>query len=162
MFNKKNFLVTIIIIVAVLLVGGGVTWYKNCQEYVKRGLAKNTFPYTKYNQDELNSLYSQYPLENVATTQTPEQTYQKFREYLKNQDIDGALSLIFERYRAEYKKAFEKAKNEGKVLELYKALPETLQKVSCYDTICTYKIGNKDVEVEFVKNLQGVWLIESI
>ena len=97
MENKKRAILmglAVFFIVAVLFLAGFV-WYKNKMLRVAAGTARPNFPYTDHSIEELNKLYPQYPAENVATTQTPEETYQKFRNYLQKNDIDSALSLIF-------------------------------------------------------------------
>ena len=128
---------------------------------VETGTARPTFPYSDYSLDELNKLYPQYPAEDVVATQTPEETYAKFREYLKNNNVEGALSLIFERNKKDYNDAFYQAKKENTIFDLYKKLPQNLEKVSCYDTICTYKVDS-DTFIRFQKEINGVWLIESL
>ena len=131
------------------------------QARVKTGAARPDFPYSDYGLEELNALRETHDPKNIPTTQTPKETYSKFRSYLKNGDIDGALSLIYERHYDDYKEVFEQVKKDNEVENLYKKLPENITEVSCYDTICTYQ-ADHDSFIRFIKNLQGIWLIESL
>ena len=155
----------------VLLVGGmflilvGVNWYMLKQEAARIGMARPNFPYTKYSQDELNKMYPQYPNENVPTTQTPEETYAKFIAALKAGNIDGAMTLFTQRKYKEYFDAFQKSKQEKKINELATKLDKKLILDSKLDTFAIYKVeneNNKNYIVEFVKDIDGVWKIDSL
>lgn len=152
----------IVFFIGIVFILLGYNWFQNKMARVGTGTARSTFPYADYSQEELNKLYPQTPAENVATIQTPEETYGKFRVYLKNNDINGALSLVFKRYKSNFEKLFRQSQKDGTVENLYKKLPENITRLNCLDTICIYKLGDTDSEIEFIKSIQGIWLIESL
>jgi len=167
--NKKTFVVVIIIIAVVLLVGGGAVWYKNAQEYVKRGLAKSDFPYTKYSQDELNSLYPQYVENNTPTTQTPEETHKKFVEALKKQDFEEAVGCcVVESERKDLKESLLQIKNDNLLSKMISDLDVNLKQLSIDSSKAVYSYNTfKDGKqyghkVYFLKDSKGVWLVESL
>ena len=155
----------------VLLVGGmflilvGVNWYMLKQEAVRIGMARPNFPYTKYSQDELNKMYPQYPNENVATTQTPEETYAKFIAALKVGDIDGAMKLFTDRKREKYREVFLKDQKGNKLSDAIKGLDRKITEKDKLDTFANYSLENNENEnyiVEFIKDTDGVWKIDSL
>lgn len=155
----------------ILLVGGmflilaGVNWYMLKQDAIRIGMARPNFPYTKYSQDELNKMYPQYPNENVATTQTPEETYAKFIAALKAGDIDGAMKNFSQKNYKEYRDGFEKDKRENKLEYIIQRLDRSLKLKDRLDTFAGYFLENdenKNYIIEFVKDADGVWKIDSL
>ncbi len=155
----------------ILLVGGmflilaSVNWYMLRQDAVRIGMARPSFPYRQYSLDELNKMYPQYPNENVATRQTPEETYAKFIAALKAGDIDVAVNLMTEKNREEYRKAFVSDKKEGKLGEFVKILDRPISLELKLDTLANYLLENnenKKYKIHFVKDANGVWKIDSL
>jgi hypothetical protein len=168
-FKKKKIHMRIkffLIALAVFLIGVASIfllygWFMQKQERVLAGTARAEFPYNDYSIDELNKMYPQYANENVKTTQTPEETYDKFRAALKRGDIGGAEEILFYRYKSQYHEIFVKAKQNNNIESLYSKLND-IKKINCTETNCEYIIINSDKTVNFIKNSQGVWLIESL
>lgn len=117
-----------------------------------------------YNNLEQNKIYSQQPNVEVKTVQTPEQTYIKLRDYLEAGQVNEILSLFSDKYKNEYKDIFDKAKQAGKLAELYNKLEEKISKdeENCYPTKCSYVMVKSKTIIDFVKDSRGVWLIEAL
>lgn len=154
----------VLIVVGLFLILAGVNWYLTKQKQVRLGMARPDFPYFKYTQEELNKLYPQYPLEYVKTTQTPEQTYAKFIAALKAGDLEGARSFFTEKNSEKYFFEFSKRKKEGSLNVIVTDLDKKLEQKESLDTFAQYKFIGEDVNyvVEFVKNINGVWKIDSL
>ncbi len=129
---------------------------------VEKGLASPNFPYTKYSQEELNKMYPQYPLENISTTQSPEETYNKFLEYVKANDEKNASSLFVGSNKEDFVNALDNAKKNGNLSNLYSKLPKEIKKEYCWDTICEYKGVPNGESITFRKTFNGMWLIKSL
>lgn len=139
------------------------------QKLVAAGLARPEFPYKKYTQEEINKLYPpQLINENVATTQSPEETHKKFIENLKKGDINAAVECCFrEGDWSEQKKFIQGVKDKG----MYNLMINDLSvikedKSMTFDNSATYlysgtlkgeKVGNF---MHFVKTSDGKWLIK--
>jgi len=167
--NKK--ILYLIIVVAVVSFFG----YKFVNEKMTKielGLARSTFPFKDYTGDELNELFPQVMYADVPTRVTPEETYAKFREALKNNDLKGAVAR-FGMEASNYDEVIKMLNdfyNEGKFLELYNYYPELIEQDSMYESIAQYKfeyysseygqnlIGN----INFVKNSEGDWKLSSL
>ena len=155
----------------ILLVGGmflilaSVNWYMLRQDAVRIGMARPSFPYRQYSLDELNKMYPQYPNENVATIQTTEETYAKFIAALKAGDIDVAVNLMTEKRREEYREAFVSGKKEGKLDKSIKTLDRPIKLKDSFGVFANYALENDKNEnyvINFIKDVDGVWKIDSL
>ncbi|MBI4427028.1 MAG: hypothetical protein HY569_00900 [Candidatus Magasanikbacteria bacterium] len=168
--TKKFVVWTALITVAVLfLIFFSFAWAMNRQNLVLAGLAKPFFPYFKYSQDELNKLYPQYENLDVATTQSPEETHKKFVEKLKANDLNGAVECCFVKRKWEEMKAgLENVKKQEQIEIMVSDLENGIKPETIGDTKSLYfysilRDGKKYKEyLSFLKNSQGVWLIESL
>lgn len=156
----------ILILLAVFFIGAililsGYSWFQSKMARVEAGTARPTFPYSDYSQEELEKLYPQYVNVDVATIQTPEETYSKFLNNIKDENVDEAAKLFSSKNKEQYTEVLKEMKSKKELLSLYKKLPSKLEKVSCYDTICTYK-ADIDSFIRFLKDSKGIWLIESL
>jgi hypothetical protein len=112
-------------------------------------------------------MYPQIKYADVPTRTTPEQTYAKFREALRTNNLEMALEqldLLTSRYK-DNKKTIEQAYKENKFKEAYNSYPEKIEKESMSETLATYyyfinKEGkNFRTYLGFTKNQNGDWLI---
>ncbi|MFA5128197.1 MAG: hypothetical protein WC457_04340 [Patescibacteria group bacterium] len=168
---RKKLLVAILIIALLVLVGlitwqfYGRSWWEIKKEKISIGLSEPNFPWRDRTQDELNTLYPQIKNADVATRTTPEQTYAKFREGLKNNDLPTVLDQLFKdssRYESNVA-AISKAYNENKFTSIYEKYPEvitsTLQGDSLAQYVFIYNNGASSHHVDFNKNSSGDWKI---
>ncbi|OGH71745.1 MAG: hypothetical protein A2921_00070 [Candidatus Magasanikbacteria bacterium RIFCSPLOWO2_01_FULL_43_20b] len=168
--TKKFVVLTALITVAVLfLIFFSFAWAMNRQNLVLAGLAKPFFPYFKYSQEELNKLYPQYINVDVATTRSPEETHKKFVEKLKAGDLNGAVECCFVRGKWEAQKQFFQGVKDKKLWDvMMRDLDTKIQQNLLLDTMATYSYtgvsdgGKYGHTISFIKNSQGVWLIESL
>ncbi len=100
---------------------------------------------------------------------TPEEVYAKFREALLANDIEGALGLMVEGKREEYRKDFENTE----ILEKYKTIPDVnqikKQEKDSYGNFAIYyyfdekqTIDDIPFKIQFEKNFDGYWEIYGI
>lgn len=171
---RIKFLIIAIILLLAGLVGifGFYGWFLQKQERVLVGTARPDFPYSDYSIAELNKLYPQTINENVKTTQTPEETYEKFRTALKDGNLSEAVSCCFRLGDQEnMMKSLKEIKDRGLIGQMIKDLGD-IKKGEGQEldnsTIATYyyysdkngkKIGST---IDFIKDSWGVWLIESL
>ena len=170
MENKKRAILmglAVFFIVAVLFLAGFV-WYKNKMLRVAAGTARPNFPFFDYSQDELNKMYPQYVENTAPTIQTPEQTHAKFVEALKKSDFDEAVECcVVEDMRTKMKEMLGSVRNRGK-LELMINDIRDIEQENMYNVKATYIYGgtyNGEKVANFMvfrKDINGVWLIESL
>lgn len=156
-------------VIAVLALAGGVFgilsgygWFLKKQARVLAGTASPRFPYADYNLDELNNLYPQYI--EVATTQTPEETYAKFIACLKKEDVDCAVEWVAAKNKENYRTGIKKALSDGKLDDILKEIdkPIKLPEDGSAGNFQFYVIDGREGSITFVKDLQGVFRIESL
>ncbi len=157
-----------VVAIVVLLSIGAWLWYAQSQMYVKIGFAQDKFPYRLFTANEMGNMYSQEPLEGIATTQTPEQTHAKFIEALKKGDIDGAVECCVLKSERENMREKLNRINNNKMFDLMLKDISIIEKESLYEEgiasymfYGTYKGEKVGGLMSFRKNLQGVWMIES-
>ncbi|MBI4992939.1 MAG: hypothetical protein HZC26_02275 [Candidatus Magasanikbacteria bacterium] len=168
--TKKFVVWTALITVAVLfLIFFSFAWVMNRQDLVLAGLAKPFFPYFKYSQEELNKLYPQYINADVATTQSPEETHKLFVSKLKEGDLNGAVECCFVRGgQKDMKESLEHIKKDGLLPKMASDLDTIIKKISLDSSRAVYSYSVLKVDqnfghrINFIKNSQGVWLIESL
>ena len=137
----------------------------NRLELADLGLASPNFPYNRYTQEELKKLYPENIGEGVATVRTPEQTHRMFVDKLKQGDLDGAVECCFvKKYQSDMKKALASVKESNDLPEMIKDLDVELKKDLLLDTKASYYYTSDDNGgiMQFVKDKNGVWLIESL
>mgnify|MGYP001558966946 CR=1 FL=1 len=168
---KKFFrwaLIYLLLVIGLFLILVGVNWYLIKQKEVRLGMAKPSFPYTKYSQDELDKMYPQYPNENVATRVTPEQTYAKLIAALKAGDWEEASLQFTAEKQGEWLESLKKIKEDGLMGQMIGDLDKDLKKVMMDYSIATYSISIlKDGEkwgnnIDFIKDSNGDWKIKSL
>jgi len=163
----------LILVIGVLVVLGGYAWFSAKQVRVAAGVARPHFPYGDYNAGELNTMYPQYANENVATTQTPEQTHAKFISALKAGDLNGAVECCFRQGDWENMKAgLVEVQKKGQMGVMVGDLSGEIKigegQHLDNSSMATYyyfalkngqKIGST---IDFIKDNRGVWLIKSL
>jgi|SRR3989339_256803 len=156
------------VLLVVLILGGFVVVY-NRLELVDRGLAHPTFPYMRYSQNELNEMYPQYVNVDVATTRTPEETHRLFVDKLKEGDFDGAVECCFVREDWEVTKNWiNKIQEQGYFEQMISDLDTKIEVEFMGDTLASYNYyAERDGKllgsvIEFIKDSNGIWLIESL
>jgi len=171
MSKKKKFwlIVSVVAIVTPILIFFAYSWVWDRLELVERGLASPEFPYTKYSQQKLEEMYpSHEDNANAPTTRTPEETHKMFVEKLKEGDLDGAVECCFVKDKQEEMKLGLQRVKDGDKLELMISDISVVEQEMMLDTIATYfYVGEIDGKkyantMEFIKNSEGVWLIESL
>lgn len=170
------------IVAGIFLILVGFNWFMLKQELVQLGFARPNFPYTKYNQEELNKLFPQYYTVDVPTKQTPEETYVIFIHALKDGNLEFASQQFFarniERYPVNYEldKSIQKkwldslnsVKEKGLMEKMINDFDTEIKKVSMTDVVAQYEIGiKKDGQmlshsIEFMKDIDGTWKLNSL
>ena len=161
-----------IFFIGAVLIFAGYGWFVKKQQRVLTGAANPIFPYRDYTIAELNKLYPQYPNVDVQTTQTPEQTHAKFLSALKKQDFDEAVKCCFKQGDWEkMKKNLEEIKKKGYLEQMIGDLSNVkflskfnLDEINNTTYYYNSERGGKKMgsTIDFVKNNQGLWLIESL
>ena len=164
--KKKIWLIIggVSILLVALILGGFVVVF-NRLELVDLGLSSPNFPYNKYTQEELKKIYPENIGEGVLTVRTPEQTHRMFVDKLKEGDLDGAAECCFVKKAWSDVKVGLKNVAEGNSLnEMIGDLDVELKKDLLLDTKASYYYTSDDNGgiMEFVKDRNGVWLIESL
>jgi hypothetical protein len=163
--KKKPIVISItVFLFCILLIFAAYGWFLSRQEQVIKGLAKPKFPYRNYSVSEMKKMFPQYLNEGVKTTQTPEQTYTKFREYIKKGDTESAIKLLYGPYKNEYKRVFNDTKAKGELNKIYNDLEEKIirDEKNCYNTACMYMMKTSKSTVGFIKDGKGIWLITNL
>jgi len=160
---------TILVLILVFVLGifwlvVGYGWFLQKQERVANGVANPKFPYRDYTLEELNTMYPQYLNVDVPTTQIPEETYTKLKQFLAEENLDQAVGLFSERNRDTYSKLFESNLRNNRFGELRSKLENTIIKKEndCTVVRCVYIMAESKSEINFTKNSDGKWLIESL
>jgi len=146
-------------------------WWPAKQAKIIQGLATFEFPYRDYSLAELNTMYPQIKNADIPTRITPEQTYAKFREALKTNNLELAVEQLYreggKRYQ-ENKVILEKSHEKGEFKIAYKQYPEKIEKQSMSEALAAYyyfRVDNgKEVKthIGFVKNAYGDWKMDSL
>lgn len=167
--NKKTKTILLIngVLIIILLVIGFYLWFAQSQLFVKAGLAEKNFPYKMYTTFELQGMYSQEPLENVTTTQTPEQTHALFISALRKGDIDGAVDCcVMKNNQEKMKEKLNRIKENDNFMLMVRDI-ENIEEEADFESKKTYSFFIEEEGIKygqimtFQKNLGGVWMIES-
>jgi len=169
---KKIIIIGVIAIIVMAVLGVLLNvWTTRKMDKVSLGLARPDFPYTDYTESELAEMYPQIKYADVATRTTPEETYAKFREALKTNNLEMAieqLSKESEKYE-ENKKTLEQAHKDGKFAGAYDSLyPEKVERSTfgdssgslCYDQ--KQEDGTFVACTSFIKDSSGDWKLDSL
>jgi len=169
---KKIKIIIGIVILAALVIGGYFyfqNWWEIKQIKIEKGLASEKFPWRDYTQEELAKMYPQIKYADVPTRITPEETYAKFRQALKDNNLEMAIEQLAEESEKyeENKQILTKFYNEGKFSEAYKEYPEKIEKSSMYESIASYYyFRNKEgqdfkIHISLLKDINGDWKLDN-
>jgi len=160
-----------VIIIIVILAGGcwygTQIWWSKKQLKIQLGLAEPDFPWWDYTQEELDKLYPQIRYADVPTRVTPEETYAKFREALRTNNLELAIEQLSEeseRYDKN-KEAIEKAYEEKKLSSIFKEYPENIEKEYMYEAMAQFYFLENDgsrYPIDFLKDVNGDWKMDSL
>ncbi len=163
-----------IIIIIILLLGfcwyGFKIWWPKKQLSIQLGLASPNFPWRNYTQEELKKMYPQIKYADVPTRATPEETYAKFREALRTNNLELALEQLSKesgRYEENKNDLMEAYKNNS-FSEVYNNYPEKIIKESIYESFAQYSFDYKEGVQErrhflnFSKDANGDWKMDSL
>lgn len=148
-------------------------WVDFKMEQVSIGLAEGKFPYRTYTQEELDKMYPQIKNADIPTRTTPEQTYAKFRQALKDNNLEMAIEQLDKESRKKYEKNKEMLEDfykENKFGELYKYYNEKITKIWMSDSIAQYDFDYYSIEygknlisdINFIKNSNGDWKMDNL
>jgi len=149
----------------------GYGWFLQKQERVANGVARPEFPYTDYTLEELNKMYPQYLNVDVPTTQTPEETHQLFLATLKKGDLDGAVECcVVKSKQKEMRDGLTRVREKEQLQMMINDLDAKIKAeenlVLDSTNIATYYYSGKNNSfgstINFTKNSDGKWLIESL
>lgn len=165
----------ILIIVILIAAAGGCfyfwrVWWPMKQAQIGLGLASSKFPWRSYTLEELNKMYPQIKNADVPTRITPEETYAKFREALRTNDLELALEQLSKESKSylDNKADIEEAYQEKKFSVIYAEYSENLEKTYMYESIAQYYfIENKNTKktiypINFIKDSSGDWKMDSL
>jgi len=143
-------------------------WTIRKMDKISLGLAEPNFPYRDYTEAELAKMFPQIKNADVATRTTPEETYAKFRQALKDNNLEmaiGQLSKDSGRYK-ENKDDLAKAYEEERFVKIFDSYPEKIIQDNMYESLSQYYFDYKENGVEkthfvnFIKNFDGDWKID--
>ncbi len=168
--NKKLIFSVVILVGVLALAWTGFSWWKVKQTQIKLGVASDKFPYRGYTPEELNKMYPQIKNADVLTRTTPEETYAKFREALRTNNLEMAieqLSKESEKY-GENKKTLNKFYQDNKFKDILDHYPDKINKVYMYEAIAQYEYNYFSPEykqeltgdINFIKDSNGDWKID--
>lgn len=146
---------------------GGI-WLERRLVRVRDGVAKPTFPFADYSDDELRVIMPfafEDALSRVPTRTPPEVTLKKFLDAMKKGDIDTAADQFVAKEREKWKTFLLGVQKKGMVGLMLKDLA-TAEKISQTDSLAQFdytavRNGKKIAgSVYFIKNTQGDWTID--
>ena len=169
----KIALVVLLVAAVVLVVGNYYVqrWTDAKMFKVSMGMAENTFPWRDYTEAELAKMYPQIRYADVPTRVTPEQTYAKFRQALKENNLDMAVEQLSKSSRGRFnenKDYLTKMFNEKKFSQIYKEYPEKIEKSLMGESIAEfyylYNEGGRTFRepLGFIKDANGDWKMDSL
>jgi isocitrate dehydrogenase kinase/phosphatase len=145
-------------------------WTVKKMQKVILGLSSPNFPYRDYTEAELAKMYPQIKNVDVATRVTAEETYAKFRQALKENNLEMAIEQLSGDSR-NYKKNkadLEKAYKEGRFKSILKSYLGEITKENMYEAIAQYYFNYEDNDenrthfIDFIKNSDGDWKLDSL
>ena len=174
MTKQFKIALVILLVAAVALVVGNYylqRWTDAKMFKVSMGMAENTFPWRDYTEAELAKMYPQIKYADVPTRVTPEQTYAKFRQALKENNLDMAVEQLSKSSRGRFnenKTDLEEAYNKGQFVSIYKKYPEKIIKDDVLGNFSQYYFnyleGNneKTYVIQFLKDANGDWKMDNL
>lgn len=162
---KKIIIIGAVAIILVAILGVYLNgWTIRKMDKISLGLSEPNFPYRDYTEGELAKMFPQIKNADVATRTTPEETYAKFRQALKDNNLEMAIEQLSKdsgKYK-ENKEALAKAYGEGKFKEALIYYPETITKELRGESISSYfySKGEMIIHISFIKNSNGDWKID--
>ncbi|MDD5290729.1 MAG: hypothetical protein PHZ04_01305 [Patescibacteria group bacterium] len=169
---KKIIIIGIIAIIVVGLFGVYLNfWTMRKMDKVALGLASPDFPYADYTEEELAKMYPQIKYADVATRITPEQTYAKFRQALKENNLELAIEQLSKESGKRYnenKEALTQAHQEGRFGQIYSSYPEKIEKENMYEVRAQFYFLQKEGDetmrypLDFIKDVNGDWKLYSL
>jgi len=171
-FSLKKIIV-VGVVAAVFISISGIClnkWTESKMRKVALGLAESSFPYRDYTEQELAKMYPQIKYADVPTRVAPEETYAKFRQALKENNLELAIGQL-SRESSSYNKNVDvitKAYEEGKFTEALESYPEKIEKESMAESIASFyyfrQKGNINLKthISFIKNADGDWKLDSL
>jgi len=170
--SKKMKVYLVAVTIIVLLAAGGSFyfyqfWLPAKQMKIQLGLASDKFPWRDYSQAELDKMYPQIKYADIPTRVTPEETYAKFREALKTNNLEMALAQLSVESRNynKNKVSIETAYKNGKFTEIYKKYPEKIDKEYAAESMAQFYFLEKDESrypIDFLKDASGDWKMDSL
>jgi len=171
--DRKTILIIFLLLTIITSIIGKVyfdKWLEVKMKKIEFGLAEPTFPFRDYTQEELNKMYPQIKNADVPTRTTPEETYAKFRQALKENNLQMAieqLSRESERY-GENVEFLKKVYNKGELERGLEDYPENVWRENfgesrgslCYEQQIKGEgfIGC----ISFIKDSNGDWKIDNL
>jgi len=129
---KKIIIIGVIAIIVMAVLGVLLNvWTTRKMDKVSLGLARPDFPYTDYTESELAEMYPQIKYADVATRITPEETYAKFRQALKDNNLEMAIEQLSKESPKRYnenKEDLTQAHEEGRFDKALSYYPEKIEK----------------------------------
>jgi len=170
---KKIKIIIGIVILAALVIGGYFyfqNWWEIKQIKIEKGLASEKFPWRDYTQEELAKMYPQIKYADVPTRITPEETYAKFRQALKDNNLEMAIEQLAEESEKyeENKQTLTQAYKNNIFSDAVKNYPETIWRSNFGDSIgqlCYEQIHEDGKFVgcsSFIKDVNGDWKLSSL
>ena len=173
--SKKMKVYLVAVTIIVLLAAGGSFyfyqfWLPAKQMKIQLGLASDKFPWRDYSQAELDKMYPQIKYADIPTRVTPEETYAKFREALKTNNLELALAQFYngDRTGVEAVNDIKQFYQENKFDELFKFYPKDIRKANMYEAFATYEYDVKENgktfinSIYFEKDASGDWKMDSL
>jgi len=172
--NLKKIFIGALLAVFLIVIGGVSLnyWMAKKMDKVVLGLASPIFPYPDYTEEELADMYPQIKNADVATRVTPEETYAKFRQALKDNNLEMAIDQLSKdsgSYK-ENKDALTNFFDKKKFKELFLHYPEIINRASIDESIAQYDYEYYSEEykkklissISFLKDSNGDWKIGSL
>lgn len=166
----------VLVLAAVLALGAlyAAKWVVIKKEKVRLGFAEPNFPFRNYSIEELNKMYPQIKYADVQTRVTPEETYTRFRQALKDNNLEMAIEQLSKSSKKRYGenvKDLTDFYNQNEFQELYNNYyPEQIIKVNMHESIAQYEFNYYDSEykkeligtMDFTKDANGDWKMDSL
>jgi len=159
MQTLKKILKITLIVVGILLLIWGIDLIRTRRMIARGDLVKWDGQW--YTKEQLAKKYPPQYIE-VPAKNTPEEVYERFREALLKNDIEGALGEMALEKRNTYREAF---KDKAKFDAWVKTLPENVENIKLNDNFGHYQWEKGDGyahTIDFLKNSEGYWQIDSI
>lgn len=187
--KNRKYTIILILVILVILVYAGASWYESRIRLVDIGLANPSFPFRKYSllelarQGKITDSFEESKklievIKNLPTQVTPQETFEIYIKALKDGDINGALNC-FTSGQDEQKKLreilynFKDQRTLEKIIEISEEInkiiswnDKSIEKGSTGESSIYYKypcISNDNFcEISFDKDFYGNWKINKL